>query len=165
MCVLIWLKESEQYNWLRRSPNVTDYEIPHTPVGSPNARFAVPQLDEMLPSVVPVALVYNGIFRYVVMMALQKDLTHFGNGVSLSEAIIDSPRNLWHGRVVPSCNGLEVQIDLPAVDERGAESASSRAAARTGCGVCVAEQLNISVSRCKSLPFSQTFNLATLIAR
>ena len=68
-----------------------------------------PRLDEVAEEV-PVALVYNGI-SHVVMMASPKDLEYFALGFSLSEGIIESPRDIFGMDVVPSCNGLEVQID------------------------------------------------------
>ena len=60
---------------------------------------------------VPVALVYNGI-SHVVMMASPKDLEHFAMGFSLSEGIIERPQDIYAMEVVPSCNGLEVQVEL-----------------------------------------------------
>ncbi|MEN1592977.1 formate dehydrogenase accessory sulfurtransferase FdhD, partial [Pseudomonas aeruginosa] len=69
-----------------------------------------PRLDEVAEEV-PVALVYNGI-SHVVMMASPKDLEYFALGFSLSEGIIESPRDIFGMDVVPSCNGLEVQIEL-----------------------------------------------------
>ncbi|NAH73570.1 sulfurtransferase FdhD, partial [Escherichia coli] len=70
----------------------------------------LPRLDEVAEEV-PVALVYNGI-SHVVMMASPKDLEYFALGFSLSEGIIESPRDIFGMDVVPSCNGLEVQIEL-----------------------------------------------------
>ena len=69
-----------------------------------------PQPDEVAEEV-PVALVYNGI-SHVVMMASPKDLEHFAVGFSLSEGIIESPQDIYGMDVVPSCNGLEVQVEL-----------------------------------------------------
>ena len=69
-----------------------------------------PQPDEVAEEV-PVALVYNGI-SHVVMMASPKDLAHFAMGFSLSEGIIESPQDIYGMDVVPSCNGLEVQVEL-----------------------------------------------------
>ena len=63
-----------------------------------------PRLDEVAEEV-PVALVYNGI-SHVVMMASPKDLEYFALGFSLSEGIIESPRDIFGMDVVPSCNGL-----------------------------------------------------------
>ncbi|WP_413772901.1 formate dehydrogenase accessory sulfurtransferase FdhD, partial [Citrobacter amalonaticus] len=73
-----------------------------------------PQPDEVAEEV-PVALVYNGI-SHVVMMASPKDLEHFAVGFSLSEGIIDSPRELYGTDVVHSWNGTEVHIEMRCDD-------------------------------------------------
>ncbi|OZT47746.1 sulfurtransferase FdhD, partial [Salmonella enterica subsp. enterica serovar Heidelberg] len=67
---------------------------------------------------------------------------HFAMGFSLSEGIIDSPREIYGMDVVPYCNGLEVQIDLSSRRFRGLKARRSALAGRTGCGVCGVEQLN-----------------------
>ncbi len=118
------------------------------------------QLDDVAEEV-PVALVYNGI-SHVVMMASPKDLTHFAMGFSLSEGIIDSPREIYGMDVVPSCNGLEVQIDLSSRRFMGLKARRRALAGRTGCGVCGVEQLNDIGKPVQPLPFSQTFNLGNL---
>ncbi|GJL48185.1 sulfurtransferase FdhD [Citrobacter farmeri] len=119
-----------------------------------------PQPDEVAEEV-PVALVYNGI-SHVVMMASPKDLEHFAVGFSLSEGIIDSPREIYGMDVVPSCNGLEVQIELSSRRFMGLKERRRALAGRTGCGVCGVEQLNDIGKPVQPLPFTQTFNLARL---
>ncbi len=119
-----------------------------------------PQPDEVAEEV-PVALVYNGI-SHVVMMASPKDLEHFAVGFSLSEGIIDSPREIYGMDVVPSCNGLEVQIELSSRRFMGLKERRRALAGRTGCGVCGVEQLNDIGKPVQPLPFTQTFNLSRL---
>lgn len=119
-----------------------------------------PQPDEVAEEV-PVALVYNGI-SHVVMMASPKDLEHFAVGFSLSEGIIESPRDIFGMDVVPSCNGLEVQIDLSSRRFMGLKERRRALAGRTGCGVCGVEQLTDIGKPVQPLPFTQTFNLANL---
>lgn len=119
-----------------------------------------PQPDEVAEEV-PVALVYNGI-SHVVMMASPKDLAHFAVGFSLSEGIIDSPREIYGMDVVPSCNGLEVQIELSSRRFMGLKERRRALAGRTGCGVCGVEQLNDIGKPVQPLPFTQTFNLDRL---
>jgi len=110
---------------------------------------------------VPVALVYNGI-SHVVMMASPKDLAHFAIGFSLSEGIIASPQDIFGIDVVPSCNGLEVQIELSSRRFMGLKERRRALAGRTGCGVCGVEQLNDIGRPVRPLPFTQTFQLAKL---
>ncbi|MEG1421377.1 MAG: formate dehydrogenase accessory sulfurtransferase FdhD [Citrobacter sp.] len=119
-----------------------------------------PQPDEVAEEV-PVALVYNGI-SHVVMMASPKDLEHFAMGFSLSEGIIERPQDIYGMEVVPSCNGLEVQVELSSRRFMGLKERRRALAGRTGCGVCGVEQLNDIGKPVQPLPFTQTFNLADL---
>lgn len=119
-----------------------------------------PQSDEVAEEV-PVALVYNGI-SHVVMMASPKDLEHFALGFSLSEGIIESPQDIFGMEVVPSCNGLEVQVELSSRRFMGLKERRRALAGRTGCGVCGVEQLNDIGKPVQPLPFTQTFDLADL---
>lgn len=119
-----------------------------------------PQPDEVAEEV-PVALVYNGI-SHVVMMASPKDLEHFAMGFSLSEGIIESPRDIFGMEVVSSCHGLEVQIELSSRRFMGLKERRRALAGRTGCGVCGVEQLNDIGKPVQPLPFTQRFHLANL---
>ncbi|MEG0803275.1 MAG: formate dehydrogenase accessory sulfurtransferase FdhD [Citrobacter sp.] len=119
-----------------------------------------PQPDEVAEEV-PVALVYNGI-SHVVMMASPKDLEHFAMGFSLSEGIIERPQDIYGMEVVPSCNGLEVQVELSSRRFMGLKERRRALAGRTGCGVCGVEQLNDIGKPVQPLPFTQTFDLAHL---
>ncbi|WP_353654532.1 formate dehydrogenase accessory sulfurtransferase FdhD [Citrobacter sp. CK198] len=116
---------------------------------------------DMLATEVPVALVYNGI-SHVVMMTTPKDLEQFAIGFSLSEGIIECSQDIYGMDVVPSCNGLEVQIELSSRRFMGLKERRRALAGRTGCGVCGVEQLNDIGKPITPLPFTQTFNLANL---
>lgn len=116
---------------------------------------------DFLAEEVPVALVYNGI-SHVVMMASPKDLELFAIGFSLSEGIIEHPREIYGMDVVSACNGLEVQIELSSRRFMGLKERRRALAGRTGCGVCGVEQLNDIGRPVQPLPFTQTFNLAHL---
>ncbi|XNM82209.1 formate dehydrogenase accessory sulfurtransferase FdhD [Escherichia coli] len=99
---------------------------------------------------------------HVVMMVLPKDLEYFALGFSLSEGIIESPRDIFGMDVVPSCNGLEVQIELSSRRFMGLKERRRALAGRTGCGVCGVEQLNDIGKPVQPLPFTQTFDLNKL---
>ena len=120
----------------------------------------VPVADSLAEEV-PVALVYNGI-SHVVMMASPKDLELFAIGFSLSEGIIDHPRDIYGMDVVPSCHGLEVRIELSSRRFMGLKERRRALAGRTGCGVCGVEQLADIGRPVAPLPFSQTFSLDLL---
>lgn len=110
---------------------------------------------------VPVALVYNGI-SHVVMMCTPKDLEAFALGFSLSEGIIESPHDIYSIEINPTCNGLEVQIELSSRRFSGLKERRRAMAGRTGCGVCGIEQLADIFRPVTPLPFSQTFSLDNL---
>ena len=84
---------------------------------------------------VPVALVYNGI-SHVVMMASPKDLEAFALGFSLSEGIIESRADIYGMDVLPSCHGIEVQIELSSRRFMGLKARNLALAGRKGCGDC-----------------------------
>lgn len=110
---------------------------------------------------VPVALVYNGI-SHVVMMCTPKDLEAFALGFSLSEGIIESPRDIYSIEINQTCNGLEVQIELSSRRFAGLKERRRAMAGRTGCGVCGIEQLADIFRPLPALPLTQTFSLANL---
>ncbi|MFP1750122.1 formate dehydrogenase accessory sulfurtransferase FdhD [Lonsdalea quercina] len=110
---------------------------------------------------VPVALVYNGI-SHVVMMASPKDLEAFALGFSLSEGIIQSPKDIYGIDVVPACHGIEVQIELSSRRFAGLKARRRAMEGRTGCGVCGVEQLEEIGRPIAPLPFTQTFSLSRL---
>lgn len=118
---------------------------------------------DVLAEEVPIALVYNGI-SHVVMMASPKDLEWFAIGFSLSEGIIENRSDIYGMDIVPSCNGLEVQIELSSRRFMGLKERRRALAGRTGCGVCGVEQLNDIGKPIAPLPFTQTFDLAALDA-
>lgn len=143
--------------------NVTDFTTSRQLTLWKREDLQSPQLDDVAEEV-PVALVYNGI-SHVVMMASPKDLTHFAMGFSLSEGIIDSPREIYGMDVVPSCNGLEVQIDLSSRRFMGLK----RVVARwpdAPVAACVAWNSSMtSVSRCNRCRLAKRLISVTLIAR
>ncbi len=110
---------------------------------------------------VPVALVYNGI-SHVVMMATPKDLEAFAVGFSLSEGIIETPQEIYGIDILPSCNGIEVQVELSSRRFVGLKERRRAMAGRTGCGVCGVEQLGDLFRPLVPLPFTQQFDLARL---
>ncbi|WP_431224345.1 formate dehydrogenase accessory sulfurtransferase FdhD [Serratia sp. L9] len=110
---------------------------------------------------VPVALVYNGI-SHVVMMCTPKDLEAFALGFSLSEGIIESPQDIYSIETNPTCNGLEVQIELSSRRFTGLKERRRAMAGRTGCGVCGIEQLADIFRPVTPLPFTQNFSLSNL---
>lgn len=143
-----------------------DTRITSLPVGVAERRVhRPPQISlptpDFLAEEVPVALVYNGI-SHVVMMASPKDLELFAIGFSLSEGIIEHPREIYGMEMISVCNGLEVQIELSSRRFMGLKERRRALAGRTGCGVCGVEQLNDIGKPVVPLSFTQRFNLAHL---
>ncbi|MCK8542588.1 formate dehydrogenase accessory sulfurtransferase FdhD [Yersinia ruckeri] len=110
---------------------------------------------------VPIALVYNGI-SHVVMMGTPKDLAAFALGFSLSEGIISSPQDIYAIDVHPTCNGIEVAIELSSRRFAGLKERRRAMAGRTGCGVCGIEQLADIFRPIAPLPFGQRFDVSQL---
>ena len=123
-------------------------------------QMAEPQLD-WLAEEVPVALVYNGI-SHVVMMATPKDLAAFALGFSLSEGIISTPQDIYAIDVTPSCNGIEVNIELSSRRFAGLKERRRAMAGPTKKKKKKKEQLEDIFRHIAPLPFTQTFNLNQL---
>ena len=119
-----------------------------------------PQVD-VLAAEVPVALVYNGI-SHVVMMATPKDLEHFAFGFSLSEGVIENRTEIFGIDIIPTCHGIEVQIELSSRRFMALKERRRALAGRTGCGVCGVEQLTDIGKPIQPLPFTQTMDLAAV---
>lgn len=96
--------------------------------------------EEILAVETPVALVYNGI-SHTVMMCSPRDLEDFALGFSLAEGIIDQASDIYGIDVEPTCNGIEVQIELATRCFVRLKDLRRTMAGRTGCGICGSEQL------------------------
>lgn len=88
----------------------------------------------------PVALVYNGI-SHSVMMCTPQDLEEFAIGFSLTEGIINDPKQIYGIDIEETCNGIEVQIELSTRQFVALKEHRRNLVGRTGCGICGVEQL------------------------
>src|SRR5512137_2250689 len=93
---------------------------------------------------VPVSLIYNGE-PHVVMLATPTNLEEFALGFSITEGIINTPKELLSARVYNRSNGIEIQIKIP--DERFQCMADKgrNLTGRTGCGLCGASTLQQAI--------------------
>lgn len=105
-----------------------------------NEKITYVEREESLATETPVALVYNGI-SHTVMMCSPQDLMDFALGFSLAEGIIDKTSDIYGMDLVPTCNGVEVQIELATRCFIRLKDKRRTLAGRTGCGICGAEQL------------------------
>ncbi|QLE87948.1 formate dehydrogenase accessory sulfurtransferase FdhD [Shewanella sp. Scap07] len=99
------------------------------------------QAEDMLVVETPVALSYNGI-SHVVLMCTNNDLEELAVGFSLTEGIIDNYRDIHDIEVVPSCNGIELRIELANRCLHKLKQLKRNMVGRTGCGICGTESLD-----------------------
>ena len=95
---------------------------------------------DVLAEEVPVALEYNGV-SHAVMLATPSDLIAFALGFSLSEGIIDSPREWYGAEVAHGAAGITVRIDIAAGAFMRLKERRRTLAGRTGCGLCGVDSL------------------------
>ncbi|MXP67048.1 formate dehydrogenase accessory sulfurtransferase FdhD [Pantoea sp. Nvir] len=110
---------------------------------------------------VPVSLVYNSI-SHVVMMTTPKDLEAFAIGFSLSEGIINTPREIFGLDVVPNHHGIKIHIELSSRRFMALKERRRTLAGRTGCGICGIEKIEQISQSVQPLLFTQKFDLEML---
>ena len=88
----------------------------------------------------PVALVYNGI-AHVVLMATPADLAELALGFSLSEGILTAAAQAYDIEVKPSCNGMEVHLEIAAARFQALKARRRNMSGRSGCGLCGIDSL------------------------
>lgn len=93
---------------------------------------------------VPVVLEYNGV-SHAVMLATPGDLEDFAMGFSLTEGIVATAAEVYGMDVVPSCDGLTVQIEIASSRFAALKERRRSLAGRTGCGLCGTESLDQAV--------------------
>ncbi|OUS14340.1 formate dehydrogenase family accessory protein FdhD [Gammaproteobacteria bacterium 53_120_T64] len=101
-------------------------------------------VDDQLIEEVAVALVYNGI-SHVVMMTTPDHLEDFALGFSLTEGIIENPKQLYELDTRVLDDGIEIAMTIS--NERFAllKAARRNMTGRTGCGLCGAESLEQAI--------------------
>jgi len=104
-------------------------------------RGQLEQRDDWVAEEVPIAFVYNGV-SHAVMLATPADLEDFALGFSLSEGILNSPRELYDIEVVPQAKGIELQMQIAAERFMQLKQRRRSMTGRTGCGLCGAESLD-----------------------
>lgn len=110
---------------------------------------------------VPVALQYNGV-SHAVMLCTPQDLESFALGFSLSEGILESPRQLYDISVDTSDEGLIVSMDIAAEAFLQLKARRRSMTGRTGCGICGVENLSQVQRRLRKIERHQPFPLSAL---
>ena len=100
---------------------------------------------------VPVALEYNGI-AHAVMLASPSDLADFALGFSLSEGIVDAPRQLLGCDETASALGVTLQLQVTSRAFARLKERRRALAGSTGCGLCGTESLHHVVRDLTPLP-------------
>lgn len=89
----------------------------------------------------PVALVYQGT-TIAVVMATPADLIDLAVGFSLTEGIINSPKEIEDLDVVLHAAGIELRMWLAAGSEQRLRARRRQLVGPTGCGLCGIESLS-----------------------
>ena len=93
-----------------------------------------------LPRETPVAIVYDAS-TYAVMMATPLDLEDFALGLSLTEGVIASARDVRGIDIAPGELGVEVRLWLAPGRREALATRRRRLAGPTGCGLCGIDSL------------------------
>lgn len=107
---------------------------------------AATRAEDLVAEEVPVALVYGGI-SHAVMLATPQDLDDFALGFSLSEGILEMPRELHDLDVVVQPSGIEARMEIAAERMSVLKMQRRTLAGRTGCGLCGLDSLDQLVGR------------------
>jgi len=94
----------------------------------------------------PLALTYNGI-SHVVMMVTPSDLEDFVTGFSLSEEIIETPKEISGLEIVPADKGYIAKIEIPKAKVEALLERGRHLVGQTGCGLCGVEDLKDAIRR------------------
>ncbi|RAU20706.1 sulfurtransferase FdhD [Paramagnetospirillum kuznetsovii] len=89
---------------------------------------------------VPICLEFNGV-SHAVMLASPTDLEDFALGFSLTEGIIERPRDLLEVEEQATCEGIVLRLTVAAASFHRLKQVRRTMAGRTGCGLCGAENL------------------------
>lgn len=93
---------------------------------------------------VPVVLVYNTV-PHVVMLTTPLNLEDFALGFSLTEGIIQHPKDLQAVRIFQRSKGVEVRLTIPEHCFEKLHATRRNLTGRTGCGLCGASTLDQAI--------------------
>lgn len=120
----------------------------------------VTQFDDIAQEV-PVALIYNGI-AHTVMMCSPSNLEDFAIGFSLTENIIQSPKEIYGIDIEETCQGIEIYIELATRCFVDLKAHRRSLTGRTGCGICGTERLQQVLKPLAPLPTTTKLDLKLL---
>jgi FdhD protein len=117
--------------------------------------------EDVVAEEVAVALVYNGI-SHVVMMTSPHDLKDFALGFSITEGILQHPRELYEIEIQQHEMGIEVRMEIASQRMTMLRQQRRNMTGRTGCGLCGAESLTQAVRPIKPLAVVQQISDAAV---
>ena len=112
---------------------------------------------------VPVALTYNGI-SHAVMLATPADLEDFAIGFSLTEGIVNSPKEIYGIEVEEAFNGIRVDITIASEQFAHLKERRRNLTGRTGCGLCGTDSLAQAVKVLPRLSATPDAAIAPILA-
>jgi FdhD protein len=98
-----------------------------------------------VPEETPVAFTYDRT-TYAVMMASPVDLEDFAIGFSLTEKVINSPKEISEIEIVDLGKGIELRISLATARGTELEARRRRFAGPAGCGLCGIESMEAATA-------------------
>lgn len=101
-----------------------------------------------------IALIYNGI-SHAVMMATPCNLLDFAIGFSLSEGIINQPKDILEHNIVATEQGIEVQLSISSRQFAALKNKRRSLLGNSGCGLCGVESLAQTVKTREKLPITE----------
>lgn len=115
------------------------------------AEDASGHVDWMIAEEVPVALLYNGRSR-MVMMTSPADLEDFAVGFSITEEIVPSAGDIEAVAIRPKSIGYEIDLTVPREYVARHRLRQRGISGRTGCGLCGVETLAEAVREPRRVP-------------
>lgn len=112
---------------------------------------------------VPVALSYNGI-SHAVMLATPDDLEDFAIGFSITEGIVQSPKDIYGIDVVEAFNGIHIEIEIASECFVHLKERRRNLTGRTGCGLCGTDSLAQAVRVLPKLTGDYTVSVGQVTA-
>ena len=111
----------------------------------------------------PIAMLYNGV-SHAVMMATPVDLEDFARGFSLTEGIVENPRQFSFIEAVRSELGLSLEMTIPQARFDLLSERQRSIAGTSACGLCGVESLRAAMRPAPKVNSNQTCSVNEIIA-
>ena len=112
---------------------------------------------------VPIAMIYNGI-SHAVMLATPADLEDFAIGFSMTEGIVDTPKEIYGIDIIEAFNCIRVEIEIASERFIHLKERRRNLTGRTGCGLCGTDSLAQAVKVLPHLPATPSVTIQSILA-